>query len=356
MQCAGRFLTLLAVLALGANCSVRKVAINKLGDALAGSGTTFASDNDPELIRQAVPFSLKLIESLLAETPRHEGLLLAAASGFTQYSYVFVHQDADRMEDKDLQQAARLRERARRLYFRARDYGLRGLEARHRDFAARLRKDPRSALREARRADVPLLYWTAASWGAAISISKDQPDLVADQPVVEALIDRALELDESFDHGALHSFLIAYEPSRLGASGDAAARSRKHFERAMELTGGMMAAPLVSLAEAVSVAKQDRREFEGLLGRALAVDPDARPEWRLSNLVLQQRARWLLSRIDELFADEAPLTPPSATYGPIFTLYTGQPAVGGRQWAASSYRAPGTARLRRWGLPVHVLK
>lgn len=324
MRCAGCVLTLLAVLALGANCSVRKVAINKLGDALAGSGTTFASDNDPELIRQAVPFSLKLIESLLAETPRHEGLLLAAASGFTQYSYAFVHQDADRMEDHDLQEAARLRERARRLYFRARDYALRGLEVRRRNFAAELRKDPQSALRGARRADVPLLYWTAASWGAAISISKDQPEVVVDQPVVEALIDRALELDESFDHGALHSFLIAYEPSRLGATGDAAARSRKHFDRAVELTGGMMAAPLVSLAETVSVAKQDRREFEALLGRALAIDPDARPEWRLSNLVLQQRARWLLSRIDELFADEVPTTPPPATNSPIFTLYTGR--------------------------------
>ena len=67
-------------------CSVRRYAINKLGDALADTGTTFASDDDPELIRGALPFSLKLIESLLAESPRHQGLLLAAASGFTQYS------------------------------------------------------------------------------------------------------------------------------------------------------------------------------------------------------------------------------------------------------------------------------
>ena len=37
---------------------------------------------------------------------------------------------------------------------------------------------------------------------------------------------------------------------------------------------------------------------EALLKRALAVDPDARPEWRLSNLVSQRRARWLLGRED----------------------------------------------------------
>src|SRR5271168_2150785 len=120
------------------SCSVRKYAINKLGDALAGTGTTFASDDDPELIRSAVPFSLKLIESLLAENPRHEGLLLAAARGFTQYSYAFVQEDADETEDTDRVKATAMRARAAKLYLRARNYGLRGLEVKHAGFAERL--------------------------------------------------------------------------------------------------------------------------------------------------------------------------------------------------------------------------
>ena len=85
----------LLALAGSSGCSIRKFAINKLGDALAHSGTTFASDDDPEFVKGAVPFSLKLIESLLSETPRHTGLLLAASSGFTQYSFAFVQQDGD---------------------------------------------------------------------------------------------------------------------------------------------------------------------------------------------------------------------------------------------------------------------
>jgi len=74
-----------------------------------------------------------------------------------------------------------------------------------------------------------------------------------------------------------------------------------HFDRAVSLTGGQQAGPFVALAEGVSVSRQDRREFESLLHRALAIDPDARPEWRLANLVVQRRARWLLSRADQLF-------------------------------------------------------
>jgi len=292
---------LLAVACSG--CAVKKLAINKLGDALASPGTTFSADNDPAFVRDAVPFSLKLMESLLAETPRHRGLLLASASGFTQYAYAFLQQEADETEDRDLDRAAALRLRARRMYLRARDYGVRGLETRYAGFGARIRVQPQEAARAVNVRDVALLYWTAAAWGAAISVSKTDPEIVADQPVVEALIDRALALDEKFDGGAIHSFLIAYEGSRQGAQGPPEQRARLHFDRAMQLSGGFQAGPLVSLAENVCVPKQDRKEFRSLLEKALAMDVDAKPEFRLVNLVMQRRARWLLDRTGKLFVE-----------------------------------------------------
>jgi len=289
------------MLILFSGCSVRKIAVKKLGDALAESGTTFASDNDPELVKEALPFSLKLIEALLAESPRHRALLLAASSDFTQYAYAFIKEEADETEPVNFARASEMRLRARNLFLRARDYGVRGLETRHPGFGAILNKDPRNAVSAAKRQDVPLLYWTAASWGLAITLSKNEPSLIADQPIVEALVDRALVLNEAFDQGAIHSFLISYEPVRQGAEGDPLERARKHFERAMQLSGGYQAGPLVALAESVSIAKQDRAEFRSLLEKALAVDVNAKPEYRLANLVMQRRARWLLSRIDDLF-------------------------------------------------------
>jgi predicted anti-sigma-YlaC factor YlaD len=298
-----RILLVATVLAVLPACSVRRYAINKLGDALAGGGATYASDDDPELIRGALPFSLKLIESLLAESPRHRGLLLAAASGFTQYAYAYVQQEADETEPVDLARAALMRGRARRLYVRATDYGLRGLGLAHRDFEKTFRASPKPAVQAMRPRDVPFLYWTAAAWGAALAVSKDDPALVAEQPLVEALIDRALELDEDYESGAIHGFLISYEASRVGGRGDPAERSRRHFQRAVELSGGRLASPLVALAETVSVAKQNRKEFQSLLEQALALDVNAKPEWRLANLIYQRRARWLLSRADELFVE-----------------------------------------------------
>jgi len=302
---------LLLALAMS-GCSIKRMAVNKLGDALAGGGTTFASDDDPELVKAAVPFSLKLMESLLAESPGHEGLLFATASGFTQYGFAFVQQEADEIEGEDLAQASALRERAKRLYVRARNYGLRGLEVRHAGFTNALAADPRAAVRVMRSADVPQLYWTAMAWGALISQSKDDPDRIAEVPQMEALIDRALELDESWNFGALHAFLITYEMTRTGVKGDPVERSRREFDLAMAQSQGWQAAPLVAYAEAVCVQKQDLKQFDSLLERALAIDADAHPDFRLANLIHQRRARWLLSKKDELFLiPDVPETKPN---------------------------------------------
>lgn len=293
-----------AALLAGTGCSTKRFIANRMGDALAGSSRTFASDNDPELIRDASAFSLKLMESVLTQVPEHRPLLLAAASGFTQYGYAFVQLSADQTEDRDLTAARAMRERARLLYLRARDYGLRGLDARYRGFAAALRANPHQAVAQLRREDVPLAYWTAAAWGAAISSSKDKPEIVADLAIVEALADRALALDEKFNAGAIHGFLIAFETARPGLTkAEGLARARKHFDRVVELTAGQSASPFVSLAEQVSVATQNRAEFQQLLERALAINVDTRPEWRLENVIMQRRAKWLLSKADDLFAN-----------------------------------------------------
>lgn len=298
-RCRAAFVVIVALAATG--CSIQRMAVDRLGDALASSGTTFSSDDDPQLVREALPFSLKLIESLLAESPNHEGLLVAAASGFTQYAYAFVQQDADRLEEESFEAAEAERKRARNLYLRARDYGLRALEVRHAGVGAGLGEEPEAAVRAMTKEDVPALYWTAAAWGSAISLSKDQPELVADLPAVQAMIDRAVALDEAWNRGSLHSFLISYEPARPGAGPAGYDRATEHFERAVALTEGKLASPYVTWAESVAVQKQDVEGFRSALATALAVDPNAKPEWRLENLIAQERAAWLLNRTGALF-------------------------------------------------------
>jgi len=298
----GRLAVSLVILALAGACSLKHLAVNRLGDALASGTSTFAEDDDPELVGDAAPFALKTTEALLAESPRHRGLLLAAASGFAQYAYAFVQQRADFIEAEDLAAATHQRHRARRLFVRARDYGMRGLELHAPGLRERMLRHPARAVAAMKKEDVPLLYWTGLAWFGAINLAKDDPALTSDQQAAEALMRRALALDEGFQAGALHDFFIAWE-ARGEAAGGSLERAEQHFQRAVELAGGARAWPFVTWAESACVARQDRKGFEEALERALAVDVDAAPRYRLNNVVIQRRARWLLEREDELFIE-----------------------------------------------------
>ncbi len=280
----------------------RSLAVNSIGNAVAESGSNYSADDDPELVGDAVPFGLKTMEGLLESAPRHKKLLYATASGFTQYSFGWVQQEADFTEATSLARATELRDRARKLYLRARDYGFRGLEVDHPGFRERVTQDAAAALAPMRKKDAPLLYWTAASWAAAMALRINDSDLSADQSVAAAMAERALQLDEDYEAGSIHDFFISYESARASVGGSRA-EARRHLERALAIADGRRAWPYVGFAESVSVGEQNRKEFRELLEKALAVDVSRPVPYRTANLLAQKRARWLLARADELFIE-----------------------------------------------------
>lgn len=217
-----RFGVLVAAL-LTEGCSIRRYAVNTIGDVLASGGSLYESDEDIVLIGDALPFSLKLVESLLAESPQHRGLLFTAARGFVLYSYAYVHYAAEQQAREDLQRARALRDRGRRLYLRAFRYALRALAQSYPGFAEQWSSQPQAAADmigvDRADQDVPCLYWAAAALGLAISVSKHEPAMLARLPEVEVLLERALALDEAWDAGALHEFKITWAAAR-GAQSD----------------------------------------------------------------------------------------------------------------------------------------
>ena len=283
-------------------CSIRRTAVNKLGDAIAETGSNYASEDDPELVGDAVPFGLKTMEGLLESAPEHEGLLLSASSGFVQYAYGWVHLEADRVEAKDLARATEMRERARKLYLRGREYGLRGLELHLPGAARRARPRPEGRRGGASAKQVPLLYWTAMGWAGALSLKVNDPELSVDQPAVEALARRALELEPCWGLGAIHEFFVTWEAAR-STIGGSVERAREHYEKDLACAQGRRAFPYVTYAESVSVVKQDKAQFRELMEKALSVDASRKDDQRLANLLAQKRARFQLGRVDELFVE-----------------------------------------------------
>ena len=282
-----------------AGCSLRTMAVNAVLPTLVNPAV-YLSEEDPELVRDSLPFLLKTIESIIEADPARQDVLLFANTGFVLYANAFLQADAAIAEWDDYDLALELNDRARRMYLRARDYGLRNVEVDHPGITARLRTDPEAAAGAFGREEVESLYYLGGAWMLAISVGLDRPALVADLPAARALLDRAIELDEGFERGALHSAFITLE-SVGEAMGGSYARARDHFARAVELSDGQDAGPYVALATGVSVAEEDREEFRELLETAIAIDPDEAPANRLLNLIAQKRARVLLDHIDDLF-------------------------------------------------------
>ena len=285
------------------SCSLNKVAVNLVAKTLSsGDSTVFTGEEDPQLVADALPFAMKLYESLLEQTPENEELLLTTGSVFTMYANAFVQTPASMLPESEYEQQQQLLQRAKKLYLRGRGYLLRAAELRYPGFGEYLQSnDLEQALAPTEIEDVPLLFWTAASWLGAFSTDTFDMELLLNLSKPIALLNRALELEETWSDGMIHDTLISIYGSLPEAMGGSQEKARYHFGKAVEYSGGLSPSPYVALASTVSVANQDVKEFRQLLGQAIEIDPEDNPDNRLQILLSQEKAHWLLDHIEDFF-------------------------------------------------------
>ncbi len=274
-------------------CAVRPLVVDQAANALSGQG--LSSEEDLQLAREASAFYLKFSESVLSETPGHLKLAESVSAGFTQYAYAFVASDAERLDAKHPKEAAAMRLRAARLYARAHRHAMKALEKNNPSLIASLRQPNLVSQQKMAEQQVPLAYWAAASLGGWISMSKDDPDLVADLPIAMRLAELAWHTTPDFGHGALASLMGTLESAKVGGS---QRKAQAYFDQAISLSHGQEAGPYVAKAEGLALPAQDQKQFEQLLLQAIAVSQQHRS---LQNEVMRERAQWLLATMDDLF-------------------------------------------------------
>jgi predicted anti-sigma-YlaC factor YlaD len=298
-------LALVLALAVGA-CSVEKLALKKVAGMLSGASSTdvFSSDNDPDLVGQALPFAVKLYESLLAALPSHAGLRLRTGSLYIMYANAFVETPAEMTPRREAAARDYLLARAKNLYLRGRDMLFVALEKKNPSIRAQLTaRRYQEAMAPFGKADLDLLYWTALGWLAAFSVDPFDMTLGQTVPQTRAMIERIEALEPGYGRGSLDSFYVGYYGSLPVSLGGDAAKARAHFARAQALAGRSDTSALVALATTVCVKEQNAAEFKELLGRVLAFDPDSAPAARLVNILNQRKARWYLDHIEDFFVE-----------------------------------------------------
>lgn len=288
------------------SCSINKMAINAMSDALGGSGSSdvFTADSDPRLVGDAIPFAIKMYETLLSQNPNHQGLLLTTGSLFIMYANAFVQGEAEMLDSVDkYEERQEGLSRAKKLYLRGTDMLYSALDNKYPGFSGASVRDGtlEASLARFKKEDVPLLYWTVAGTLAAYSIDVFDFELGSKIPKLTAMIAKAYELDPDFNRAAIDEFYILFYASLPEILGGSMARAEVHFQRALEKTRGLSAGPYVSYAQAVCVPAQDYDAFKTNLEKALAVDPDGDPSNRLVNILSQRKARYLLDRAYNFF-------------------------------------------------------
>jgi predicted anti-sigma-YlaC factor YlaD len=296
---------LFSVAFLGSACSINRLALNAVADALTGDGGSevFTADSDPELVGDAVPFAIKMYESLLSQAPDHQGLILTTGSLFVMYANAFVQGPAEFLPPLQYEEREIAMKRAKSLYLRGADILQGGLEKKYPGMGESSAESGTMAsyLAKTKKADVPLLYWAAAGYLSAYSL--DPFDFPLSRKVADALayIDRAYVLDPDFNRGALDDFYVLALASLPDTMGGDPSRVETHFKRSLEKSGGLLAGPYVSYAQAVAVPAQDYATFRQCLETALALDTDKDPPNRLVNIISQRKARALLDNAENFF-------------------------------------------------------
>ena len=299
-----RFLCVLSLLAALTGCSLDRLATQTVAGLISGGGsdTVMAGDDDPQLVAEALPFTLKLHELLLAELPDDAALLLATGRGFVVYAASFIQRPAERLPDRQIELRISELARAKLHYLRAREYLLTGIELRHPGFRRLLAAgDVTAALALVDTSSIDYLYWLGAAWLGATSTDPADLALVADVLRAGALLEQVAAWDPEYAGGAVHDVLIAYYGGLPEYLGGGAQRARHHFELAVAASGGARARPYVAMA-AATIRDQDVAQFRAHLEQALAVSMEV-PEYRLQNALDREHAAWMLEHMEDFFLE-----------------------------------------------------
>ena len=289
LKTQGFFAALVLVAAVFcAGCgSLARTATRPMIESLSSS---IMKQRDVELVRQGAPAYLLLIDGLVENSPKDADTLATAANLYSAYNSAFV-MDGDPGRAKILSE-------------KAMGYAVAAMSIRNGAFA-RLHDRPFEQFQEMlpalKKGDVEALFLVISTWASYIQTHRGSWDNVADVAKIEALTRRLLELDEPYYYGSGHlvmGVLCTLLPPALGGRPEEA---KKHFERAVEISGGRFLQVYVLFAEHYARAVFDRELYEKLLKTTLQAQDDVDPKIVLINVLAKKQAAKMLLDADTIF-------------------------------------------------------
>jgi hypothetical protein len=251
---------------------------------------SLAANRQPDvaLVRQGLPSFLMTIDGIIQTYPDNPDLLLAGAQAYASY--------ASLLEEGETPRSALSIQKAKIYVLKALELNplFKGsLNASLDQFQESIKgTDP---------GQVPLLFWVGSIWGTWIAQGPDPVEGMADLPKVEALMNRVLQLDPGFYYGGPHLFkgvLLSARPVQFG--GDLK-KADFHFQQALTYSKDKFLMTSIYYAQYYAKQRLDRDLFVNTLNKVLSIQADSEPDLTLINTLAHQKAKKLLSQVDDFF-------------------------------------------------------
>ena len=283
-----KLLTLALIIASLSACSMNKMMVSASLPMIEGGIEAMNQEPDLQLAEDSMPANISMLNGMIYLDPENIQLHTYAAQAYYGLSYGF-------NEDKDI-------ERASAFYQRGLKHGLTALALSGlADVKTITPDDLEQQLQKLDKDSVAALFWTASNWAKWIDLHRDTAEALIQLPRPTAMMQRVLELDESFYYGSAHMYFGVYYGSRAPMLGGNFALSRQHFEKAREITDNKLLVADLLQAQYLSRQMFDREDFHQRLTKIIAAPEDLYPELTLLNQIAKRKARLLLTREDQWF-------------------------------------------------------
>lgn len=238
---------------------------------------------DINLVCEGTPAYLLMIDSMLVSSPNNKSLLLTASQSYSAYAAAL--EECGGFNDARILPIAA----------KAKLYGIRLLSrylpsSNGQDYEALDRE-----LADLSRSDVPQIFWGTFGWLTWVKNEKGSPEAIADLVIIEKIMARLLEIDESYQGGSTHLFFGSYYAAKPAMFGGKPDLSKYHFERALDVSEHEFLMAQVTYAETLARATLDQELHDRLLNEVLNFPLDSAPEFRLSNEIAVNKAKRLLN-------------------------------------------------------------
>ena len=269
-------------------CSMDRMLVKSSVPLIESGVVALNHESDLELAEDSIPSNLNMLLGMIKIDPENAQLHTFAAQAFYGLAYGFNEDSRP--------------ERASDFYLRGMQHGITALEV---NGSGQLLDSTiaqfETSVSKMGEKDIAAMFWAASCWAKWIDMNRDDPEAIAQLSRATALMQRVIDLDDTFYYGGAHMFFGVYYGSRAPSIGGNFEKSKQHFDRAREITDGRLLIPDLLQAQYLARQQFDQEQYRRLLKGIIEAPDDLMPELALQNQIAKRKAALLLKKEQEWF-------------------------------------------------------